>query len=129
MPIRTIQKPLTGLRPPTCCFPLAARLSGLPGPANKNQRRVSPQIRGNVVHPDHESGRGSASSGEVERWNSQTGFLKCVNCGEDFVFSAGEQVFFREMQFQHVPRHCKKCNAKHRNAEGYVETSVTCSEC
>jgi CxxC-x17-CxxC domain-containing protein len=52
-----------------------------------------------------------------------------LNCGEDFVFSAGEQVFFREMQFQHVPRHCKKCNAKHRNARGRVETSVTCSEC
>jgi len=55
--------------------------------------------------------------------------LKCVNCGEDFVFSAGEQVFFREKQFQHVPRHCKKCNAKHRNARGRVETCVTCSEC
>jgi len=55
--------------------------------------------------------------------------LKCVICGEDFVFSAGEQVFFREKQFQHVPRHCKKCNAKHRNARGRVETCVTCSEC
>ncbi len=50
--------------------------------------------------------------------------LKCVNCGEDFVFSAGEQVFFREKQFQHVPRHYKKCSAKYRNARGRVETSV-----
>jgi hypothetical protein len=40
---------------------------------------------------------------------------------EDFVFSAGEQVFFREKQFQDVPRHCKECNAKHRNARGALK--------
>jgi CxxC-x17-CxxC domain-containing protein len=55
--------------------------------------------------------------------------LKCVNCGEEFVFSAGEQVLFREMRFQHEPKHCKKCKAKQKNALGRVETSVTCPEC
>jgi hypothetical protein len=42
-------------------------------------------------------------------------FLKCVACKEEFVFSAGEQLFFREKQFRHEPRHCKKCKAKHTN--------------
>jgi CxxC-x17-CxxC domain-containing protein len=55
--------------------------------------------------------------------------LKCVDCGEEFVFSAGEQLFFRENGFQHEPKHCKRCKAKHTNARGQVETSVTCSEC
>ncbi len=55
--------------------------------------------------------------------------LTCVDCGEEFVFSAGEQVFFREKQFQHEPRHCKKCKAKHTSSRGRVETSVTCLEC
>src|SRR5712691_7543977 len=55
--------------------------------------------------------------------------LKCVDCGEEFVFSAGEQLFFREKQFKHEPRHCKKCKAKHTNARGRIETSITCSEC
>jgi CxxC-x17-CxxC domain-containing protein len=55
--------------------------------------------------------------------------LKCVDCGEEFVFSAGEQLFFREKGFQHAPKHCKKCKAKHTNTRGQVETSVTCSEC
>jgi CxxC-x17-CxxC domain-containing protein len=55
--------------------------------------------------------------------------VTCVDCGEEFVFSAGEQLFFQDKGFQHAPRHCKKCKSKHTNARGRVETSVTCSEC
>ncbi len=55
--------------------------------------------------------------------------LKCVDCGQEFVFGTGEQVFFKEKGFQHEPRHCKKCKAKFTNKRGRVETSVTSSEC
>jgi CxxC-x17-CxxC domain-containing protein len=57
--------------------------------------------------------------------------LKCVDCGEEFVFSAGEQLFFREKGFSNPPRHCKECKAKHTNTRGRkrTETRVTCSEC
>ena len=55
--------------------------------------------------------------------------LKCASCGDNFVFSAGEQLFFREKQFQHEPRHCKKCKAKRVNAPRRAETPVTCSTC
>src|SRR5260370_35021530 len=34
-----------------------------------------------------------------------TRILKCVDCGEEFVFSAGEQVFFRKKQFQQETKH------------------------
>jgi CxxC-x17-CxxC domain-containing protein len=55
--------------------------------------------------------------------------LRCTDCRQDFVFSAGEQVFFRDKQFQHEPRHCKPCKAKRTKIAARVETDVVCSEC
>jgi CxxC-x17-CxxC domain-containing protein len=55
--------------------------------------------------------------------------LICVDCGEEFVFSAGEQIFFREKQFEHEPKRCKKCKAKRGNIRARVETAVICAEC
>ena len=55
--------------------------------------------------------------------------LKCVICAEEFVFSAGEQMFFSEKQFQHEPKHCKKCKARLGNVRGRPGTSVVCAEC
>ena len=55
--------------------------------------------------------------------------LKCVICAENFVFSAGEQIFFREKQFQHEPKHCKKCKARLENVHRRRETSVICADC
>ncbi len=61
--------------------------------------------------------------------------LKCVDCGADFVFTAGEQLFFADKNFKNEPKRCKSCKAK-RNATlggggGYqkVETTATCSQC
>lgn len=58
--------------------------------------------------------------------------LKCVDCGEDFTFTAGEQQFYREKQFTNEPRRCKPCKAKKTQAGergGKVETSAVCSQC
>ena len=55
--------------------------------------------------------------------------LTCLDCGESFVFSAGEQTFFREMQFRHAPKHCKRCRARRVNVRPRRETSVLCSQC
>jgi len=38
--------------------------------------------------------------------------LKCVDCGAEFVFTAGEQLFFHDKQFKNDPKHCKQCKAK-----------------
>lgn len=61
--------------------------------------------------------------------------LKCVDCGAEFVFTAGEQLFFADKNFKNEPKRCKPCKAK-RNAalsggSGYakVETTTTCSNC
>ena len=57
--------------------------------------------------------------------------LKCVDCGSDFVFTAGEQVFFNDKQFKNDPKHCKQCKAKRARGSLRVrpETRTTCSEC
>jgi CxxC-x17-CxxC domain-containing protein len=38
--------------------------------------------------------------------------LKCSDCGNEFVFTAGEQVFFYDKQFKNDPKRCKLCKAK-----------------
>jgi CxxC-x17-CxxC domain-containing protein len=40
--------------------------------------------------------------------------LKCRDCGEDFVFTAGEQAFYRERGFQHEPTRCRSCREKRK---------------
>ena len=67
----------------------------------------------------------------------QDKILKCVDCGAEFVFTAGEQLFFRDRQFRNEPRHCKACKGKRAQTLGMgshrsyskVETSVVCSNC
>lgn len=61
----------------------------------------------------------------------QDRILKCVDCGSEFVFTAGEQLFFHDKQFLNDPKRCKQCKAK-RGAGGSrvrAETRTTCSEC
>jgi CxxC-x17-CxxC domain-containing protein len=57
--------------------------------------------------------------------------LKCVDCGAEFVFTAGEQLFFYDKQFKNDPKHCKQCKAKRTRGSQRVrpETRTTCSEC
>ena len=64
--------------------------------------------------------------------------LKCMDCGSDFVFTAGEQLFFHDKQFKNEPKRCKSCKSKRAanvgtttSAGGYskVVTRTTCSGC
>ncbi len=57
--------------------------------------------------------------------------LKCVDCGGEFVFTAGEQQFYYDKNFRNEPKRCKACKNK-RTARGpshKVETTVACSQC
>ena len=38
--------------------------------------------------------------------------LKCSECGAEFVFTAGEQMFFADKGFKNEPKRCKACKAK-----------------
>ena len=64
--------------------------------------------------------------------------LKCVDCGSDFVFTAGEQHFFHDKNFKNEPKRCKSCKTKRASrpaggpgggARERVETVTTCSNC
>ena len=64
--------------------------------------------------------------------------LKCIDCGADFVFTAGEQLFFYDKQFKNEPKRCKACKTKRGSALGTaapssnhqkVETRTVCSQC
>jgi CxxC-x17-CxxC domain-containing protein len=66
--------------------------------------------------------------------------LRCVDCGTDFIFTAGEQIFFHEKHFQNEPRRCRPCKAKKvsvvrrplpppRHFSGKIQTQCNCSHC
>jgi CxxC-x17-CxxC domain-containing protein len=67
--------------------------------------------------------------------------LKCIDCGLDFLFSAGEQLFFYDKQFLNEPKRCKNCKAKRAPAlrkpsavggnvlHTKLQTQVTCAAC
>lgn len=60
--------------------------------------------------------------------------LSCVECGAEFLFTAGEQIFFADKGFKHEPRRCKNCKGKRKqnwsgNHYQRVETVTICSQC
>ena len=69
----------------------------------------------------------------------QDKLLKCVDCGADFLFTAGEQLFFHDKQFKNEPKRCKACKARrvavlgaapiYHTPYARVETRATCSQC
>ena len=42
--------------------------------------------------------------------------LVCKECGQEFVFTAGEQEFYAERGFQNEPQRCKTCRDARKNA-------------
>ncbi len=66
--------------------------------------------------------------------------LTCVDCGRQFVFSAGEQRFYEQKGFQNKPNRCPDCRAARKamrasgpNGGGGQRTremfTATCSGC
>ena len=57
--------------------------------------------------------------------------LVCKECGNEFVFTAGEQEFYAERGFQNEPQRCKACrDARKNGARGPREFfTATCAHC
>ena len=67
--------------------------------------------------------------------------LTCADCGGEFIFTAGEQLFFFDKQFKNDPKRCKPCKSRRSggvaapgtgpSAAGIsrTETRTTCSSC
>jgi CxxC-x17-CxxC domain-containing protein len=110
--------------------------------------RVQGQFEGDVHNlflPVHRLPREWTSryglKGEPSSMEFKDKMLKCIDCGADFVFTAGEQLFFHDKQFRNEPKRCKACKSKRvavlnssppppRNySYSKVETRATCSQC
>jgi hypothetical protein len=44
--------------------------------------------------------------------------LKCLDCGQEFTWSAGEQEFFHEKGFTESPKRCKTCRQAKKDQRG-----------
>jgi CxxC-x17-CxxC domain-containing protein len=68
--------------------------------------------------------------------------LRCIDCGDEFVFSAGEQSFFADKGLRNAPKRCRLCKLKkteriaanmrtygHAFMRERVEVTVKCALC
>jgi len=57
--------------------------------------------------------------------------LTCKECGQEFVFTAGEQEFYAERGFQNEPQRCKICRDARKSANSGAREyfAATCAAC
>jgi CxxC-x17-CxxC domain-containing protein len=67
--------------------------------------------------------------------------IKCIDCEKDFVWTSGEQVFFRDKGLQNPPKRCKCCKqakneriaaisaAQVAGVKQKIEVAVNCANC
>ncbi len=62
--------------------------------------------------------------------------LTGVDCGAEFIWTAGEQLFFADKNFKNEPKRCKACKTKRSSRPAgaatpreRVETVAVCSAC
>lgn len=60
--------------------------------------------------------------------------LRCRDCGQDFIFTSGEQQFYAQKGLMNEPGRCPACRTAHRSrpmsASGVREMhTVICAEC
>jgi CxxC-x17-CxxC domain-containing protein len=53
--------------------------------------------------------------------------IKCVDCGEEFIFTAGEQAFYREKGLTNAPTRCRACRDKRKAERGQGGASAPAS--
>lgn len=71
----------------------------------------------------------------------EDGNIQCVDCGQDFIWTAGEQLFFHDKGLKNPPKRCKPCKqakneriasimaAQESGAKQRVEVIVQCAKC
>ena len=60
--------------------------------------------------------------------------ITCRDCGEEFIFSAGEQEFYERKGYTNAPVRCKACREARKNGEAPVKRErqyfeAVCAEC
>ena len=59
--------------------------------------------------------------------------LMCKDCGQEFIFTAGEQEFYDSKGFVNEPQRCKACRDARKNAgrperETFIATCADCGQ-
>jgi CxxC-x17-CxxC domain-containing protein len=67
--------------------------------------------------------------------------IQCIDCSRDFIWSVGEQAFFRDKKLENPPKRCKECkkaknerlaaieNAQRSGIKQRIEVKVSCARC
>src|SRR6186713_2320522 len=67
--------------------------------------------------------------------------INCIDCSRDFIWTAGEQAFFRDKKLQNPPKRCKECKqaknerlaaiaaAQASGVRQRIEVAVNCAKC
>jgi len=64
--------------------------------------------------------------------NHQDKAITCKDCGQEFIFTGGEQDFFEERGFTNEPQRCKPCRDARKNGSGRAQRemfSAICASC
>ena len=70
----------------------------------------------------------------------QDRLLRCIDCGADFIWSAGEQAFFADKGLRHEPKRCRACKTTKKQqpapfskgpalAQTRIDVAVNCAQC
>lgn len=67
--------------------------------------------------------------------------IRCIDCTQDFIWTVGEQTFFRDKGLQNPPKRCKPCKqakterieaviaAQQAGVKQKIEVAVNCAKC
>ena len=98
----------------------------------KIQPSMSPELtvlRGKVHTELHSASSSSLPPAQGSRHEFIDADVKCRMCGAEFVFTAGEQQFFKTMGFTNTPKHCRHCRSKAKGGRARIDVIVACAEC
>ncbi len=98
-----------------------AKRKGIPAPLSFHGQELWKTAGGN-----------SEKGGAVMAIEEKT--LKCLDCGQDFAFTVGEQEFYQSHGLQNEPRRCPACRSAKRKSRGEGGRpremhTVTCAGC
>ncbi len=86
-------------------------------------------------------GHATEKSTPIEETEFEDAPIACIDCGNDFIWTCGEQAFFRDKNLQNPPKRCKECKqakneriaaiakAQITGIKQKIEVSVKCAKC